>query len=246
MTYPQIRQAFENDQFDEALSLADSALLDSEEDGRVWELKGLIHHARSEFVPAVSALETASLFVVLNPAASVCLGQCYGRIGRNTLSRDLLTPLVEDPRMTSELLLQIATGLDASDDPRLAMKAARKAAERDPFLGQAYYDMGYYSARCGQSPRIVETLARKALSLEPDNLGFQLGLVSFLLKAGRDEEAYDIVSGLTNEQIERVHCRCCLERVVDLFENRGDYRRAILCRQQILQLELNNTDSDCL
>jgi len=240
------RDAFEQDHFDLARRIAGALVRKRPEDGRAWELKGLIHHARKEFNEAVSALEAASLYVVLNPAASVCLGQCYGRIGRTALSRELLAPLISEPRMTPELLLQIATGLDAADDPRRAMAAARTATERDPFFAQGFYDMGYYAARCGHPPRIVESLARRALSLEPQNLGYRLGLVSFLLKARREDEAYGLVSRLTNEQIEMVHCRCCLERVVQMFESRGDYRRAVVGRQQMLKLELDNIDSDCL
>jgi len=239
------RSAFEHNHFDRAARIVSNALRADQHDGRAWELRGLIHHALGQYTQAVSALESASLFVVLKPAASVCLGQCYGRIGRTTLSRELLSPLITDSRMSPELLLQIATGLDAADDPRLALAAARRATERDPYLAQGYYDMGYYAARSGHPPRIVEFLARRALSLEPHHLGYRLGLVTFLLKGNRPDEAYGLVSKLTNEEIEQVRCRCCLERVVEMFEVRGDYRRAILGRQQILRLELNKVDSDC-
>jgi tetratricopeptide (TPR) repeat protein len=238
----QIREAFETDDLERALTLADSHLAGNEDDGRVWELKGLIHHARREFETALGALETASSLIPMNPAASVCLGQCYGRVGRKGLSRDVLVSLVDDSRLTCELLLQVATGLDAVDEPRIAMDVARKATQKDPLDGQGYYDMGFYAARAGHPPRIVESLARKALSLEPDNVGFRLGLASFLVKHGKSSDALEVVQNMT---IERIHCRCCLERIVDLFESPGDFRRAVLCRQQLLNLELRNVDPDC-
>jgi hypothetical protein len=157
----------------------------------------------------------------------------------------VLASLIENSRLTCELLLQIATGLDAIDEPRMAMDVARKATQNDPLVGQGYYDMGFYAARSSHSPRIVESLARKALSLEPENMGFRLGLASFLVKNGKPSEAFDVVQSLSNDQIEQVHCRCCLERIVDLFESAGDFRRAILCRQQLLNLELRNVEPDC-
>jgi tetratricopeptide (TPR) repeat protein len=240
-----VRQAFEEDDFDRALQLADARLEADENDGRVWELKGLIHHARQEFDLALSALETAQMLVSLNPAASVCLGQCYGRTGRKDLSRDVLMSLIEDSRLNCELLLQVATGLDAVDSPQLAMAACRYATQRDPHVAQVYYDMGFYAARCGQPPRIVESLARKALSLDPKNVGYRLGLASFLVKAGQTSDALEIVRGFTTDEIERVHCRCCLERVVDLLETAGEYRRAVVCRQRLLHLELQGTEPDC-
>jgi len=109
----------------------------------------------------------------------------YGKIGRTQLSRDLLVELIADRDMTPELLLEVATGLDLVESSDLALKACRQAIAADPLLGQPYYALGYYASRCGYPPNYFVSLARKAISLEPRNTTFRVGLASLLLRLSR-------------------------------------------------------------
>jgi len=239
------RSAYEAGDVETALNLVKRRLRLDKEDGRGWEMIGLIQYSRRRFAIAVSALERASLLVPLCPAARVCLAHGYAKIDHEDLSRDLLAELIDDQSLSVPLLLQVATGLDSIDSPGMAMLTCRVAAERDPDHPQTFYDMGYYAARSGHHPNITEALARKAITLDPENVCYRVGLASLLVKQGRDDEAYHFVSRFTNEQIERISCRCCLSRIVDLFEQQGDLRRVVLCRQQLLVLEARGADSDC-
>ncbi|MBX3439697.1 MAG: hypothetical protein KF861_19565 [Planctomycetaceae bacterium] len=242
----QIYRTYESGDLEAAIRLAKTYLRRHKDDGRGWELLGLIQYARGRFAVSVSALERAALIVPLRPAARVCLGYGYAKIGRKALSRDVLASLIEDESLSSSLLLQVGVGLDAVDAPRLAMAACRRASASDPLAPQPYYDMGYYASRCGYPPRVTESLAKKALSLDPQNATYRMGLASLLMRLHRREDAYAQAQQLDEAQIESVTCRCCLERIAELFESVSDYRRALLCRQRLLALELNGSDSDCL
>ncbi len=238
-------KAYQSGQLSRAMILVNSHLVRHNDDGRGWEILGLIQYARGKVGIAVSALERAALFVPLVPAARVCLAHGYGRIGCPELSRDLLLELIDDESVSIPLLLQVAAGLDAVDQPRLAMRACQVAAQRDADHAQVYYDHGYYAARSGFPPHVTESLARKALELDPDNVRFRVGLASMLIRQDRNDEAYEFVREFSNAQIEQINCRCCLERIVQLFEEAHDYRRVVLCRQQLLSLELRGVESDC-
>ena len=244
-SFDRIRDAYEAGELEAALALTKRHLARHPDDGRVWELAGLIHYAAGEFAKSVSAIERASLHIPLRPAARVCLGHGYGKLGKTALARDLLVNLIRDDSVSVPLLLQVAAGLDAVEQPTQALQACRRAAERDPQHAQAYYDMGYYAARCGYQPRYTESLARKAIALDPDNVCFRVGLAAHLFRQERTQDAYEVVQGLTNEQIEAITCSCCLKRIVSVYEGAGDYRRVILCRQQLLQIELQGLEPDC-
>lgn len=244
-SFDRIRDLYETGDLDAALAQTKRYLVRRPDDGRAWELAGLIQFATGEFPQSVAAIERASILIPLRPAARVCLGHGYGKIGRRSLSRDLLVGLIRDDSVSVPLLLQVASGLDAINDPAIALQACRRAAERDPQNAKPYYDMGYYAARCGYEARYTESLARKAISLDPDNVCFRVGLAAHLFKQDRVHDAYDVVRELSNEQIEAITCSCCLNRIVSVYEAAGDYRRVVLCRQQLLQLEVQGHEPDC-
>jgi tetratricopeptide (TPR) repeat protein len=228
-----------------AFSLAEAALRDAEDDGRLWQLRGMIHRQRGEVEPCIDALERASLLVPINAPARMALAEAYGKVGRRKLARDLYMALFGDGTMTVELLMQTAVGLDAIDQPRLAMKACQIAAERDPERSQPYYDMGYYAARCGYPVHVVESLAGRAISHEPDRVNYRIGLASLLAKHERLDEAHAVVRSITPAQIETVCCRCCLERMAWLFEQVADFARAAECRERLERLPVEAYGGEC-
>jgi len=239
------RTAFEQGDVALSLHLVYDHLRREKHDGRAWELLGLLQYTRKRISAAIKAFEQATMLVPLYPATRVCLAICYGQIGKRELSKDLLTALIDDESLTVPLVLQVAAGLDAIDQPGLSMRACREASRREPEHPQPYYDLGYYAARCGQPTHVSENLARKAISLDPGNVCYRVGLASLLIKQDRKEEGYQVVAGLSNQQIQNIGCRCCLERIAELFESAGDYRRVVLCRQHLLSLEIRESESDC-
>jgi tetratricopeptide (TPR) repeat protein len=235
--YLAAQAAHEHRNYADATRLLQSHLERAPHDGRAWEFLGLVHSARGGYAESVSALEQASLLVPLKTDARICLGYAYGKIGRTQLSRDLLIAMIDDPSLSAESLLQVAAGLDALNAPEHAVRACRAAAAVDSSLAQAYYDLGYYSARCGRPPELTISLAGRAISIDPSNVSYRIGLSSLLCKLNRDGEAYCVVRELTQPQLETIRCLCCLERIARLYESSSDYRRAVLCRRQLLKLE---------
>ncbi|QDU95477.1 tetratricopeptide repeat protein [Lignipirellula cremea] len=243
--YSRACNAWHAGDLDRALHISYTALSKDEDNGRLWELRGLIHRDRGEPHQCADAIERASLLTPLQPLARVCLAEAYGQLNRRELARDLYRELFHASDMTVALLLQTAVGLDAIDQPALAMRACQNAIELDPLASQPYYDMGYYAARCGRPPQVVESLARKAISLDPDRVSYRVGLAALMLKHERFEEAYEVVSHISQEQIRSVRCRCCLVRLVSLFEQSGDATRAEQSRQQVDWLTEEDIQSGC-
>ncbi|TWT58071.1 hypothetical protein KOR42_14410 [Thalassoglobus neptunius] len=236
---------YEAGDLDSALNLTKQFLDQNEHDGRGWELLGLIQFRSHEFSRSVSALEQASLYIPLRIKSRAYLALGYGEIGKRELSRDLLVDIINDPAISVALLIEIAAGLDSIGRPDLSVDACRKATERDPDNAQAYYSLSYYVARAGLTTAITESLARRAISLDPLNARYRVGLAGLLMSQNRHQEAYELVKGLEDDQLSEIHCKQCLGRIRDLYQQAGDYDRMIFCREKILELETHEMRGGC-
>lgn len=202
-------------------------------DGRGWELLGLAYRELKQPMKTADAIERASLTHVIQPLASLCLAEAYGLLGRRQLARQLYLMVAEGQRQAPETLLLVATGLDAIDQVRLALDVCQMAQAIEPCSGQAAYDRGYYAFRCGLSRPVVESCARRAVELEPDNTVFRVGLASLLMRYGDWDRASSLVADFTPLQIGEIACLCCVERVAELYRFAQDARRWEWCQARI-------------
>lgn len=199
------------------------------DDGRAWELLGLVFHDSGQFVEAADALERASLLVPVRPEARIGLATCYGKLRRRRLATELFLELMLRGELSPPLMLQVAAGLDQVDEPRLSMEACRRVADADPGYAQVHYDMGYYAARSGYPRHITEALVCRAIDLEPGKMAFRVGLATLLIRWDRAAEAYEMIRGWTDEQWAEITCGCCLRRLAELCRAFGAADRARRC-----------------
>lgn len=245
LSVERIRQACDEGKYREAKELLLLALSESPHDGRLRELLGMVHYTLGDFPACVSTLEEATLMVPLSPSARICLAQAYGETGRVNLALDLLKNLSRQPENSVVHLLKIAAALDALCQPHQAMQVCRRVTREDPQHPQAFYDMAYYSARCGCSSQVTEALARKAIALAPDVVHYRVGLASLLTLQGRLDQAFEVVAHFTIKEISQVRCECCLGRILQLFVQYGKDELVALCRAQLRSLREQASSSDC-
>ena len=199
------------------------------DDGRAWELLGVVFHASGQFLEAADALERAGLIVPLAAEARIALAASYGELRRRQLATELFLELMLRGGLDSSLMLRVAAGLDRLDEPRLAIETCRRIAESDPDHAQVHYDMGYYAARAGYPRHTVDALICRAIDLDPGNVPFRLGRITMLIRWDRADEALAIASRLTDAELGGLTCRCCLERLAGLFRDFGARDRAQRC-----------------
>lgn len=228
--------AYKSGELAEALRRADAAILADEDDGRAWEVRGLVLRELHKPLGAADAIERASLLVPICPAARIALAQSYGTLRRTALARELYMELVASAELSVALLLEIAAGLEAVDASPLALEVCRRAGCLDPEAAQVYYDMGLYATRCGYELRVVEALIRRAIELEPRSLQYRLGLVSLLAQMDRIADACRAAQLLSSQQIAEINCKCCLDRISELFDRVGDAERRAVCRRRRQEL----------
>jgi tetratricopeptide (TPR) repeat protein len=214
----------------EAVELAGRAIRSYPEDGRLWQLCGLLRHRLGDIQGACSALETASLLVPLEPAPRCALAECYARTGHAELAIDLFRELAGDERCPTTLLAAVAAGLGGLGEHHDALEACREIIRRDPEHHQAYFGVAFYLRRIGRPPRAVLPAVLQAHELAPDIPLYRITLAALYDHLGRREEAYDLLCDVDPGV---VRCCCCLQRAMAIFRHQGDDERFEAFRARI-------------
>ncbi|WP_166831220.1 tetratricopeptide repeat protein [Thalassoroseus pseudoceratinae] len=239
------RHAVNARNFRAAKALLKACVMQNREDGRAWELFGRVHYLSANYPLAISAFERASLAVTLSDESQVSLASAYARSGQFELATDMLSKLAENQELSAPLLLDVAISLDLVDRPDLSMTACRNAAKQSPEHAQIYYDLAYYSERCGYPKTTTERMVRKAIRRDPGNLRYRIGLASSLFKQDRFDDAYELVQELPASKIVTLSCSGCLEQLEVLFRRANDESRVIACRQRLVELRLRGCGFEC-
>jgi len=235
------RLEYEVGNFFNAVKFSQYALARDNDDADAWVILGLSLMKRCDFIGAIDALENAALICPLDNDGRFTLAVAYGAVGRATLSRDLLMALATSGHVDAPELLKIAAGLEAVDEPVLAMESCRQAGKIAPDAALVHYQMGYYATLCNYPPSVSEALIRHAVGLEPKNVHFRIGLASLLIRLDRKEEAMAALDSTIPDRLGEVTCKCCLKRIANVFFDCDDVERARLCATRLATLETEGT-----
>lgn len=203
------------------------------EDGRGWELLGLVHHARQKWALSLAALEEASTLVPLSCVGELALADCYFANGQTKWALALYRGIPESDRATTQTLLTVAAKLDSMSDPVGSIAACRKAIQLDPDSAESYFTLSFYLRRCGAPFSVVEAAARRAIDLAPDKFAFRLGLAGQLHAQGRLADVARLLNRVTLEQVQSLSCPCCLDRLIVIFAAIADEDRVLWCREHL-------------
>ncbi|WDQ15993.1 tetratricopeptide repeat protein [Rhodopirellula sp. P2] len=227
---------FEAGRFRLAIQFAQYAVAQSPDDTDALTLLGMASLCACEVNEGIDALERAALLRPLPRAVQIELAIAYGSAGSRTLSKDLLMSIATSGKVSSSELLRIAAGLEAIDQPRLAMEACRQAGILNPERPEVHFQMGYYAEQCGHPAEICESLIRHAIGLDPRNVHFRIGLASLLIRLSRQDDAITVLASVIPDRLDDVHCQCCLKRIANLFFDADDVPRARLCASRLKKL----------
>lgn len=216
--------------FEPARELAVESLGRFPDEGRLWEIAGLLEHAVGDPNACEYRLETAQTLIPLRAAASCGLADAYRHFGRGDLGKDLYSHVVALEKSSIRLWQYCAQRLDEMGAAAQAVEAARRVAAAQPENAQSVFEFGYYLSRFGTASQLVVAVMKQAISLAPDQVSYRLGLADVLVSTGDTSAAFAWVQGMSARQIEQLSCPCCLERLARLFESGNDWVRAHACR----------------
>lgn len=223
--------------FNRAAQFAQYALAEDPDDVRALGLLSIASLQSGNLEVGIDSLEQLALIRPLDNQSQVELAIAYGAVGRRKLSYDLLMTIAVSGKLTAEQLLRVAVGLEAIDEPHLAMEACRQAGKLSPDLAEVHYQMGFYAQRCGRPVNVSEALIRYAINLDPRNLHYRIGLASLLIRIRRSSEAIAVISSMIPQRLQEVTCRCCLKRIANLLFDCDKIDEARLCAQRLAELD---------
>lgn len=230
--------------YDEALDTLECSLATSANNGRLWELRGLVLRAMGNIPLACDSLEHASLLAPLSAGGQVTLADCLARTGHDTVAICIAEHVLSLANIEWSLLLYLAQVCDRCHRADLSIELCREVNWRAPRCHQAYYDLGYYLGRAKKPLKDVENAARQAIALAPQVANYRVGLASLLWQQGNWEAAHDEANRLTDSELSRLTCECCLRRLVKIFWSAGDYEKSQICVERLAELEGGSHQAD--
>lgn len=221
-------------ELDEALALIRPALRQSPDDGRLWELCGLIHRQRNDCPPCLHALEQAMVLVPLSFTAQCALADCYVFTERHELAADLYRHLLEQvDRLPDDLLKNLSVGFESLGDNESALRVSRAAAERMPESAEHRYAAAYFMGQLGYPVSVVAEWACEAVQLAPNNAQYRIGLAGLMHASGDLDEAYRWIRELTAYELQTVPCGKCLTKLARIYGAAGDEFRKTTCQSEM-------------
>ncbi len=185
----------------------------------------------------IDALEHAGLLAPLSAKSRISLAMAYGEAGRTELSKDLLMLLATSESLGEQEFLQVAAGLAAINEPRLALEACRRAGEICPLSAEVHYHMSAYAVCCSYPEDVIEALIRKAVHLDPENVEYRVGLALLLARLERIAEAVSVADSVVPSGLDSLRCCSCLTRLANLYFDTDNFGQSKLCSERIRDLQ---------
>ncbi|WP_146118708.1 tetratricopeptide repeat protein [Blastopirellula marina] len=217
----------------EAGQVLEQHLQQEPENPSAWELKGILCHALCDFEVGRDALERAESFQPLSVSGKLALADCYAHLGMTALSEAVYYHLAQLPIADPEILARLARGLAMLGQYVLAADVCQRAVRLDPNSHNARYGVAFYLAKAGHPAEFIQPILINVIALAPEVFFYRVALVTILCRLNQPQRAYLAIADATDEELKSLQCRCCIRRLVQIFSDAGDQRRAAICRQRL-------------
>ena len=226
-------KCYQHGRFDAALGYLECTLSQNPRQVAALELKGIIQRGEGNFRPALDTLEAAEDIRPLSCVARLALADCYCVFGYLDLARSHYRGLANQRNVPSNILSGLAAGLSRVGDMEQALEVCREALAREPDSHQALYGTVYYMSKTRHEPADVLPLARRLVDWAPEIFLYRVAVVTLLEQLERFREGYLVIADATPSELASLDCTCCLSRLMRLYEEFGDHRRAGVCHKRL-------------
>ncbi len=227
-TYERVKGLITTGEPAEALRLLEIEL-DDRVDPVLLALQGIAQHALGKYAAGAKSLESAAQLAPLSPSSQLALGDCYLFTNRHELARATYSGLADLPRIPFPLLSGLALGLSRVQEFERALAVCQQAAAARPECHHALYAVAYYMSKSGRPPEFVYPVLEQAIEMAPQVFCYRVAAATILSRMQETERAYLAIADATLDELSTVSCRCCLERLIALYETASDRVRAARC-----------------
>ncbi|MFK7778600.1 MAG: hypothetical protein QM501_10900 [Gimesia sp.] len=210
------------------------------DEGKAWELKGLIEDTLSCQHMSIRSLETATTLIPISASGQYVLAKNYLIIGKRSLAKSIFSILLQRTDIPEKLLPAISSYLGQYPDmAHIALEACRKAVQLNPENGESWLGTAYFMGKVGHPKKHIANVLRKAVSLDPENHYYRLALGNLLEQTGQVDEAYLVIKGIRNSDLSKIPCSECLTKLITIFSLAEDNSRRKICLEKLKQLQMS-------
>lgn len=214
---------FDLGDFDCCASISREGLDSFPENGRLWEMQGIGLWGKGWIGEARLALETASLFVSLQPLARVALASCYSRMGQDASVLVEYEFLARSENCPTAMLASVAARFGRVGAFALARDVCECIVRLRPDHHPAWFGIAFYTLRLGHDPRLAIEPLSMAFDLDPERLTDRINLACLHAAQDRLDRAWFLIQGVPPTAI---HCLQTLQRLFPVIVQWGD---SLLC-----------------
>ena len=185
------------------------------ENGRLWELVGVLAYESDDFQLAQSAIERASALIPLSARGQLVLACCYDRSGNRESAGAIYRHISGLGGLAVDLLEPLAAGLGRHGELEMALNICRQAASELPESTTPLVGMIYFMRRLRRPHELILAVALRACNLDPHNFECRIAAAWLLHEAGRSQEGAVLLKEVDVSQCACVSCRVRMERIFE-------------------------------
>ncbi|MCR9116109.1 MAG: hypothetical protein NXI22_04070 [bacterium] len=197
------------------------------------ELRGIILHGLADYMKAIEAIEKASNYLTRSGPARLAIADSYLQVGASELAKQQYKILANSRNLPYENLTDLAMGLGKLKEYELAKEVCLFAVELKGDCPQSRFGVAYYMAKIGYPPAFIYPILKKVIDMAPAVFYFRMAAVTILCKMNQLDRAYHTIADASPAELATIGCRCCLNRLISLYENASDHMRVTICRQRL-------------
>jgi len=221
-----IKKAYSTDRIDEAISLAEEALVVTKNDAAISEIAGILAFSDGNEQEAVRLIGNAMFEKPLTIPSQLILLRINIRRVEIDSAMEMLEFLFEQIRRVPCQLLPDLT-YAAADLGRfdLAIEICREAYRRHPEDDHAIFGVAYYMRKQGYPAEILKGIVAHAISLNPRSCLYRINYALLCISLGQWQEAYRHIEYVPDEALGSLNCPCTTHSLIQLFLRQGDVTR---------------------
>ncbi|MEM7453205.1 MAG: tetratricopeptide repeat protein [Planctomycetota bacterium] len=226
---------------EDAIEIAEQALAQYRDDGRLYEMAGLAYFAAGRHSHAIERMEKARRKMGLSINAQLCLASCYWKTGVRHAALAIADRIKARFMHASLHRRHVAALVHWYAGNQMFESAADiclRVFQENSCDSEACLGIAWYRSLTDIAESTTTNWLEAAVRLRPDNAAFRIALGKAYAEQNEKDSAIRIFLGLSAPMIEQIECASCLASVTRYLKkyHHGDSPVVSLISQRLTSL----------
>ena len=227
--YARAREKYDNGEYAAALKILSFHLVDQPRNFRSRELLGIVLHGMGCYRQAYEELRLVTATGTLSTDGQFAYAASCLWVDDTVTAREIYCRLACCPDTPEEFFLDLVMGLGRLQEFLLAVAVCERYSIANPDCHEARYYMAFYMSKAKLPAEWIYPVIQGVVEIGPKVFHYRLAASKLLHGMGRDREGYLAIADASNEELESITCRCCLDYLMDQYCANDDFFRTQTC-----------------